>query len=129
LIERLAGDPPSPYEVRFGYSRVVRSGPFVRVGGTTSVDENGVVLGSTPYEQAVEIMRKLMHELVRGGASAEQVVETRMYVTDISRGEEVARAHGEALGTIRPVMTMIEVSGLFDPRMLVEIEAVAYIGD
>jgi enamine deaminase RidA (YjgF/YER057c/UK114 family) len=129
LIERLAGDPPSPYEVRFGYSRVVRAGDFVRVGGTTSVDENGIVLGDTPYEQAVEILRKLVHELARGGASAEQVVETRVYVTDISRGEEVARAHGEVLGTIRPVMTMVEVSGLFDPRMLVEIEAVAYVGE
>jgi enamine deaminase RidA (YjgF/YER057c/UK114 family) len=129
LIERLAGDPPSPYEVRFGYSRVVRAGNYVRVGGTTSVDEHGAVVGDTPYEQAVEIMRKLVHELGRGGASAEQVVETRVYVTDISRGEEVARAHGEVLGRIRPVMTMVEVSGLFHPRMLVEIEAVAYVGD
>ena len=129
MIERLRGDPPSPYEIEFGYSRAVRAGDIVRVGGTTSVDEHGVVIGDTPYEQAVEILRKLMHELVRGGASAEQVVETRVYVTDISRGEEVARAHGEVLGTVRPVMTMVEVSALFDPRMLVEIEAVAYIGE
>jgi enamine deaminase RidA (YjgF/YER057c/UK114 family) len=129
LIERLQGDPPSPYEIEFGYSRVVRAGDFVRVGGTTSVDAYGAVAGETPYEQAVEILRKLVQELVRGGASAEQVVETRVYVTDISRGEEVARAHRDVLGAVRPVMTMVEVSALFDPRMLVEIEAVAYVGD
>ena len=127
-ITRLPGDPPSPYEGPFGFSRVVAAGPFVIVSGTTSVDPDGVVLGMTPYEQAVEIFRKLAHELERAGASLDDVIQTRMYVTDISRGEEVGRAHGEVFGEIRPLATMVEVSALIDPRMLVEIEAVAYLG-
>lgn len=129
MIERLEGDPPSPYELQYGFSRVVRAGAFVHVGGTTSVDEDGVVVGNNPYDQSVEILRKLAHELRRGGAALEDVVETRVYVTDISRGSEVGRAHREVFGTIRPLMTMVEVSALIDPRMLVEIEAVAYLGD
>ena len=96
------------------------------LGGTTSVDPSGCVLGSTPYEQTVEILRKQLHELSRVGLTAADVVQTRMYVTDISRSEEVGRAHGSVFGEIRPVATMVEVSGLIDPRMLVEIEAVAY---
>lgn len=128
MIERLGGDPPSPYELRFGFSRVATAGPYVRVGGTTSVDEDGVVLGETPYEQTIEILRKIEHELERAGASLEQVVQTRVYVTDISRYEEVGRAHGELFATIRPLMTLVGVNGLVDPRMLVEIEAVAFLG-
>jgi enamine deaminase RidA (YjgF/YER057c/UK114 family) len=124
-ITRLAGDPPSPFETAYGFSRVAVAGGFVLVGGTTSVDQNGVVLGVTPYEQAIEIFRKLEHELGRAGASLREVVQTRAYVTDISRGEEVGRAHGEVFGDVRPLMTMVEVSALIDPRMLVEIEAVA----
>ena len=107
---------------------MIAAGPFVIVSGTTSVDPDGVVLGTTPYEQAVEIFRKLEHELERAGASLRDVIQTRMYVTDISRGEEVGRAHGEVFGEIRQLATMVEVSALIDPRMLVEIEAVAYLG-
>ncbi len=123
--ERLAGDPPSPYEDRYGFSRVVRAGGFVLVGGTTSVDPSGAVLGSTPYEQAVEILRRLAHELARVDLTLQEVIQTRVYLTDISRCEEVGRAHREAFGQTRPLMTMVEVSGLIDPRMQVEIEAVA----
>jgi enamine deaminase RidA (YjgF/YER057c/UK114 family) len=127
-LERLGGDPPSPWEARYGFSRVVRAGSLVLAGGTTSVDADGVVVGETPYEQTAEILRKLEHELKRLGARLEQVVQTRAYVTDISRADEVGRAHGEVFGEIRPVMTMVEVSALIDPRMLVEIEAVAVVG-
>ena len=127
-IRRLPGDPPSPYEGPFGFSRVVAAGPFVIVSGTTSVDPDGVVLGMSPYEQAIEIFRKISHELERAGASLSDVIQTRMYVTDISRGEEVGRAHGDVFGEIRPLATMVEVNALIDPRMLVEIEAVAYLG-
>ena len=95
------------------------------VGGTTSVDPSGVVLGQTPYEQTVEILRKLEHELGRAGRALADVVQTRVYVTDIARADEVGRAHAEVFGDVRPVMTMVQVSGLIDPRMLVEIEAVA----
>jgi enamine deaminase RidA (YjgF/YER057c/UK114 family) len=124
---RLGGDPPSPWEGEIGYSRVVATDGAVFVGGTTSVTEEGAVLGDTPYEQTVEILRKLAHELVRGGASVTDVVQARIYVTDISRAEEIGRALGETFGEIRPVMTMVEVSALIDPRMLVEIEVVAIV--
>ncbi len=127
-VVRLGGDPPSPYEEAFSFSRIVAAGDFVMIGGTTSVDPCGFVLGETPYEQAVEILRKLAHELSRAGSAPANVVQLRVYVTDISRAEEVGRAVGEAFAEIRPLMTMVEVSALIDPRMLVEIEAVAYRG-
>ena len=126
--ERLGGDPPSPFEGRYGFSRVVRAGPFVLVGGTTSVDQDGVVLGDGPYEQTIEILRKVEHELGRVGATLADVVSTRFYVTDISRVEAAGRAHGEVFGDHRPLMTLVEVSALIDPRMLVEVETVAYVG-
>jgi enamine deaminase RidA (YjgF/YER057c/UK114 family) len=128
LTERLSGDPPSPYELQFGFSRVVKAGPLVLIGGTTSVDENGAVIGQTPYEQTVEVLRKIVHEFSRAGVGPADVIQTRVYVTDISRYEEVGRAHGELFAAHRPLMTMVEVSALIDPRMLVEIEAVAYSG-
>jgi enamine deaminase RidA (YjgF/YER057c/UK114 family) len=126
LTERLPGDPPSPWEGQFSFSRVVSAGPVVLVGGTTSVSEDGAVLGETPYEQTVEILRKLEHELGRAGVGLADVIQNRVYVTDISRADEVGRAHGEVFGDVRPLMTMVEVSALIDPRMLVEIETVAY---
>jgi len=125
---RLPGDPPSPFEGHFGFCRVIRAGDHVLVGGTTSVAPDGIVIGATPYEQTVEILRKVKHELGRVGAGIGDVIQVRIYVTDISRYEEVGRAHGEVFGEIRPLMTMVGVTGLVDPRMLVEIEAVALIG-
>lgn len=122
----MAGDPPSPWERPYGYSRTVIAGPWVLIGGTTSVDPSGCVLGETPYEQTVLTLRRLLDELARAGFGAGDVVQTRMYVTDISRSEEVGRAHGEIFADVRPVTSMVEVSGLIDPRMLVEIELVAY---
>ena len=127
-MTRLGGDPPSPWEGPFGFSRVLRAGPFVFVGGTTSVDGWGVVLGEGPYEQTVEILHKIEHELERAGASLSDVIQARAYLTDISRSEDVGRAHGEVFGEVRPLMTMIGVSALIDARMLVEIEAVAFVG-
>jgi enamine deaminase RidA (YjgF/YER057c/UK114 family) len=125
---RLSGDPPSPFESLFGFCRVIRAGTHVIVGGTTSVAPDGTVVGDTPYEQTVEILRKVKHELGRAGAGVGDVIQVRIYVTDISRYEEVGRAHGEVFGDIRPLMTMVGITGLVDPRMLVEIEAVALIG-
>ncbi len=127
-IERLGGDPPSPFEEPISFCRVVVAGPWVLIGGTTSVDPSGFVVGETPYEQAREILRKLLHELGRTGLSLEHVVQTRIYVTDISRSEEVGRAHGEIFRDIRPVATMVEVPALIDPRMQVEIELTAFRG-
>jgi enamine deaminase RidA (YjgF/YER057c/UK114 family) len=122
----MGGDPPSPFEGMFSFSRLVQAGPFVLIGGTTSVDPSGCVIGVTPYEQAVEIFRKLLHELERVGMGITDVIQNRAYVTDISRAEEVGRAHGEVFGEVRPLFTLVEISGLIDPRMLVEIELVAY---
>jgi enamine deaminase RidA (YjgF/YER057c/UK114 family) len=128
LTDRFPGDPPSPYEGEFGFSRVVRAGGFVLIGGMTSVGPEGSVIGETPYEQAVVILDKILHELDRAGIGAADVIQTRVYVTDISRAAEVGRAHGDVFAEHRPLMTMVEVSGLIDPRMLVEIETVAYAG-
>ena len=124
-VERLGGDPPSPYEGKYGFSRVAVAGGFVLVGGTTSVNVDGIVLGASPYDQTIEILRKVEHELGRVGASLRDVIQTRIYVTDISRSEEVGRAHGDVFGDIRPLMTMVGVESLVDPRMLVEVETVA----
>jgi enamine deaminase RidA (YjgF/YER057c/UK114 family) len=126
-VTRLTGDPPSPFEGRFGFSRVVRADRLVLVGGTTSITPDGVVLGESAYDQAAEILRKIGRELGRAGATLSEVIQVRVYVTDISRAEEVGRAHGEVFGEIRPLMTMVEVSALIDPRMQVEIEAVALL--
>jgi len=126
-IQRFAGDPPSPWEEQFGFSRIVFAGQLVIIGGTTAVDANGAVIGRSSYEQAVEILGKVGHELTRAGARVEDVVQTRIYVTDISRSDEVGRAHLEFFGTVRPVMTMVEVTALIDPRMLVEIEVMAQL--
>ena len=127
-ITRLGGDPPSPYESVFGYSRVVDTGQLVLIAGTTSIDPTGYIVGTTPYEQTVEILRKLVHELSRVGLSPQDVIQTRMYVTDISRSGEVGRAHGEVFGPAGPAASMVEVSALIDPRMLVEIELLALRG-
>ena len=126
--ERWGGDPPSPYEEQFGFSRLVLAGDFVLIGGTTSIDPSGVVLGTTGYEQTLEILDKIEHELGRLGCSLQDVIQLRIYVTDISRCDEVGRAFGDAMGSARPLMTMLEVSALIDPRMLIEIETVAYRG-
>ncbi|MGH2894818.1 MAG: RidA family protein [Solirubrobacteraceae bacterium] len=128
MTERFPGDPPSPFEDQFGYSRLLRVGGFVLVGGTTSVQPSGAICGETPYEQSVEIFSKILHELSRVGLGAADVIKNRIYVTDISRGDEVGRAHGEFFAQHRPLATMVEVSALIDPRMLVEIETVAYAG-
>jgi enamine deaminase RidA (YjgF/YER057c/UK114 family) len=126
-ILRLGGDPPSPYEERYGFCRLVAVDGTVFVGGTTSVTPDGAVLGETPAEQTREILRKIIHELGRVGATAADVVLVRIYVTDISYSQTIGEAHGDVFGEVRPVMSMLEVSGFVDPRMLVEIEAVAIL--
>jgi len=118
-----------PWEESVGYSRAVRAGPFVFVAGTTAVTEDGAVLGGgDPYEQARACWAAVEAALVRAGAGLGDVVRTRMYVTDIAHFDEVGRAHRDAFAAVRPATAMVEVSGLADPRLLVEVEATAYVG-
>lgn len=116
-----------PWEQVVGYSRVVRAGEFVAVSGCTAVDEAGALVGEgNPYLQARQCIANIERALGQAGASLADVVRTRVYMTEITRWEEVGRAHGEAFGAIRPVNTMVQVGALIDPRMLVEIEAEAW---
>jgi enamine deaminase RidA (YjgF/YER057c/UK114 family) len=128
-VVRLAGDPPSPWESRFGFSRVVKAGPFVMIGGTTAADPLGFVIGETPREQTLEIVRKLAAELARAACAIADVIQARVYLTDISRGEVVGMTLADVFSAGRPLLTMVEVSALIDPRLLVEIELTAYRAD
>jgi enamine deaminase RidA (YjgF/YER057c/UK114 family) len=127
-VERFASG--APWEASFGYSRAVRCGDFVLVAGTTAISEDGVVLAPGDAGGQVDVViDRIEAALERAGARLEHVVRTRMFVTDISRAEEIGRAHGRRFGTIAPAATMVQVGALVDPRMLVEIEAVAYVGE
>ncbi|MDX6678558.1 MAG: hypothetical protein QOE31_2610 [Solirubrobacteraceae bacterium] len=118
-----------PWEASFGYSRALRCGDLVLVAGTTAVGEDGVVLSPGDAGGQVHVViDRIEQALAQAGARLEQVVQTRMFVSDISRADEIGRAHGQRFGAHPPVSTMVEVQALLDPRMLVEIEAVAYVG-
>jgi enamine deaminase RidA (YjgF/YER057c/UK114 family) len=112
----------APFEESVGYSRAVRIGPLVVVAGTTAA-------GDGLAAQTREVFRRIEAALIEAGAALTDVVRTRMYVTDISRWDVVAAVHAEVFGDIRPVATMVEVSALISPDLLVEVEVDAYLSD
>ncbi|MDX5422783.1 MAG: RidA family protein [Hymenobacteraceae bacterium] len=115
------------WEDTIGYSRAVRIGNVVEVAGTTATNGDEVIGKGSPYEQTRYVLQKIEQALQQAGATLQDVVRTRIYVTDIRQWEEIGRAHGEFFRSIKPASTMVEVKALINPEQLVEIEATAIL--
>ncbi len=127
MLDRLLVSSGAAWEPIVGYSRAVRVGPWISVSGTTAADGGGAIGADDIGAQTRVALRRIEQALIEAGARLEDVVRTRIYVTDIGRWEEVGRVHGEVFGNIRPATSMVEVGRLIDPDLLVEIEADAIV--
>lgn len=125
--KRLNISSDAKWEADVGYSRAVRVGNIIEVSGTAAVRYGEIIGIGSPYEQAVFIIKKIEKALHEAGGKLNDIVRTRIYVTDISRWEEVGKAHGEFFREIKPATTIVEVKSFIDPTMLVEIEATAVV--